>query len=68
MTPFHRIGHRINTFSNSSTGRFLANVTVQGLDFKISGGGDLHSDPHEARESAASQMLSKLRSMAKQLQ
>ncbi|XXG79896.1 hypothetical protein AAC387_Pa09g0864 [Persea americana] len=51
-----------------SDGRFLANVTVQGLDFKISGGGDLHSDPREARESAASQMLSKLRSMAKQLQ
>ncbi|KAJ8615833.1 hypothetical protein MRB53_035205 [Persea americana] len=51
-----------------SDGGFLANVTVQGLDFEISGRGDLHSDPREARESAASQMLSKLRSMAKQLQ
>lgn len=61
-------GHGSNTFSNSSTGGFLANVTVQGLDFEISGRGDLHGDPREARESAAAQMLSKLRSMAKQLQ
>lgn len=43
-------------------------MTVQGLDFEFSGGGDLQSDPRDARESAASQMLSKLRSMAKQLQ
>ncbi|XP_061994676.1 uncharacterized protein LOC133712584 isoform X2 [Rosa rugosa] len=49
-----------------SDGGFQANVTVEGLDFKCSREGDLCSSPSEARESAALQMLVKLRSMAAQ--
>lgn len=47
-------------------GGFQANVTVEGLDFKCSKEGDLCSGPSEARESAAFQMLEKLRNMAGQ--
>lgn len=47
-------------------GGFQANVTLVGLDFKCSSGGDLCSSPREAKESAALQMLVKLRSMAGQ--
>ncbi|KAL6185517.1 hypothetical protein ACLB2K_041650 [Fragaria x ananassa] len=49
-----------------SDGGFQANVTVEGLDFKCSKEGDLCSGPSEARESAAFQMLEKLRNMAGQ--
>ncbi|XP_015583221.1 uncharacterized protein LOC8266748 isoform X2 [Ricinus communis] len=42
-------------------GGFQANVIVKGKDCEYStGGGDLHPHPHEARESAALQMLSEL--------
>ncbi|KAI8566989.1 hypothetical protein RHMOL_Rhmol02G0086300 [Rhododendron molle] len=47
-------------------GGFRANITVKGVDFKCSGGSDLHSIPRLARESAASQLLAKLCSMAVQ--
>lgn len=49
-------------------GGFGANVTVKGVDFECSGGSDLHPNPRLARESAASQLLAKLRSMAVQSQ
>ncbi|KAI8566986.1 hypothetical protein RHMOL_Rhmol02G0086100 [Rhododendron molle] len=49
-------------------GGFRANITVKGVDFECSGGSDLHSIPRSARESAASQLLAKLRSMAVQSQ
>jgi hypothetical protein len=49
----------------SFEGRFQANDTVNGVKFKWSREGNLCSTPLEARESAAAQMLSKLRSMAK---
>ncbi|KAF9615742.1 hypothetical protein IFM89_026199 [Coptis chinensis] len=45
-------------------GGFESNVTVQGLDFECSGGGDLRGNAREARESAAAHILSKLRCMA----
>lgn len=51
-----------------SDGGFLADVTVKGLDFECSGGSDLHPSPHEARDSAAAQMITKLQSMASQIQ
>ncbi|KAJ7980708.1 Aleurone layer morphogenesis protein [Quillaja saponaria] len=52
------------TYSVSlSDGGFQANVTAKGVDFEYSCGGDLCSNPHEARESAAGHMLVKLRSM-----
>ncbi|CAB4294040.1 unnamed protein product [Prunus armeniaca] len=49
-----------------SDGGFQAEVTVKGMDFDCSSGGDLCSNPREARESAAAQILVKLRSMAGQ--
>ncbi|KAH7858399.1 hypothetical protein Vadar_023390 [Vaccinium darrowii] len=45
-------------------GGFRANITVKGVDFECSAGSDLHSIPRLARESAAAQLLAKLRSMA----
>ncbi|XP_010268281.1 PREDICTED: uncharacterized protein LOC104605278 isoform X2 [Nelumbo nucifera] len=53
---------RFNIFP--SNGGFCANVTVQGMDFECSSGGDVSADPREARESAAAQALNKLRTMA----
>ncbi|XP_061367309.1 uncharacterized protein LOC133310397 [Gastrolobium bilobum] len=50
---------------SQSDGGFQANVTVKGLDFECSFGGNMCSCPREARESAAAQMLANLRSMAK---
>ncbi|KAI4324301.1 hypothetical protein L6164_023853 [Bauhinia variegata] len=47
-----------------SDGKFQANVTVKGIDFECSCEGNLCSSPREARDSAAAQMLAKLRSMA----
>ncbi|KAF9612491.1 hypothetical protein IFM89_000413 [Coptis chinensis] len=47
-----------------SNGGFESNVTVQGLDFECSGGGDLRGTAREAKESAAAHILSKLRCMA----
>ncbi|KAK9288205.1 hypothetical protein L1049_016654 [Liquidambar formosana] len=47
-----------------SDGGFQANVTVKGMDFECSCGGDCGANPHKARESAASQLLIKLKSMA----
>nr|KYP58448.1 hypothetical protein KK1_013856 [Cajanus cajan] len=46
-------------------GGFQANIAVKGPDFQCSCGGDLCPSPHEARESAAAQMLANLRIMAK---
>ncbi|XP_021817925.1 uncharacterized protein LOC110760053 isoform X2 [Prunus avium] len=51
-----------------SDGGFQAEVTVKGMDFDCSSRGDLCSNPREARESAAAQILVKLRSMAGQAQ
>lgn len=49
-------------------GGFRANITLKGVDFECSAGSDLHSIPRLARESAAAQLLAKLRSMAVQSQ
>lgn len=51
-----------------SDGGFQAHVTMKGIDFECSNAGDPRSNPHEARESAASLMLAKLRRMASQIQ
>lgn len=51
-----------------SDGGFQARVTMKGIDFECSNAGDPRSNPHEARESAASLMLAKLRRMASQIQ
>ncbi|KAG1363706.1 hypothetical protein COCNU_11G005330 [Cocos nucifera] len=51
-----------------SAGRFQASVTVKGMDFECTVDGDLKSNPCEARESAATNMLSRLRIMAGQAQ
>ncbi|TKY67451.1 hypothetical protein E2542_SST10345 [Spatholobus suberectus] len=48
-----------------SDGGFKANVTVKGVEFQCSFEGNVGSNPPEARESAAAQMLTNLRSMAK---
>ncbi|XP_050256685.1 uncharacterized protein LOC126702105 [Quercus robur] len=48
----------------TSDGGYRANVTVNGVDFECTTGGDTRSNPREARESAAAQMLAKLRAMA----
>ncbi|EXB68719.1 hypothetical protein L484_024739 [Morus notabilis] len=45
-------------------GGFKANVTIKGADFDYSSEGDLHSNPREARESAAALILRKLQSRA----
>ncbi|KAI9193829.1 hypothetical protein LWI28_000558 [Acer negundo] len=47
-----------------SDGGFQASVTVKGMDFECSSIVGQCSNPRKARESAASQMLGKLRSMA----
>ncbi|XP_031481095.1 uncharacterized protein LOC116251144 [Nymphaea colorata] len=47
-----------------SRGGFVASVTVNCLDLNCSGDGDIRSKPQEARESAATCMLNKLRDMA----
>ncbi|KAM1158544.1 hypothetical protein ACFXTH_031909 [Malus domestica] len=49
-----------------SDGGFQAEVTVKGMEFECSSVGGLCSNPREARESAAAQVLAKLRSMAGQ--
>ncbi|KAH9727661.1 hypothetical protein KPL70_008759 [Citrus sinensis] len=51
-----------------SDGGFQAHVTMKGIDFECSNAGDPRLNPHEARESAASLMLAKLRRMASQIQ
>ncbi|CAK9161131.1 unnamed protein product [Ilex paraguariensis] len=51
-----------------SDGGFLADVTIKGVDFECSAGSSLLSNPREARESAATQMIAKLQSMAGQTQ
>ncbi|XP_073111888.1 uncharacterized protein [Elaeis guineensis] len=59
---------RYSVLPSISDGRFQASVTVKGMDFECTVGGDLKSSPREARESAATHMLSKLCSMAGQTQ
>ncbi|KAJ4968119.1 hypothetical protein NE237_014820 [Protea cynaroides] len=49
-------------------GGYNANVTVKGMDFECPCSGDIQADPREARESAASNVLRKLRNMASQRQ
>ncbi|KAJ4723342.1 Aleurone layer morphogenesis protein [Melia azedarach] len=51
-----------------SEGGFQSQVTTKGIDFECSTAGDSRSNPREARESAAAQMLEKLRSMANHAQ
>lgn len=51
-----------------SAGRFQGSVTVKGMDFECTVDGDLKSSPCEARESAATNMLSKLGIMEGQAQ
>ncbi|MQL74866.1 hypothetical protein Taro_007206 [Colocasia esculenta] len=46
---------------------YRASVTIQGPDFECKGDGDLCGNPQGARESAATHVLSKLRSMASQV-
>ncbi|XP_014521141.1 uncharacterized protein LOC106777845 isoform X2 [Vigna radiata var. radiata] len=50
---------------SQSEGGFKANVTVKGVEFQCSFEGKMGSSPSEARESAAVQMLTNLRSIAK---
>lgn len=47
----------------SCLGSFQASVMVKGVDFESSSKGNICETPHEARNSAASNMLVKLRSM-----
>ncbi|XP_077227334.1 uncharacterized protein LOC143860537 isoform X2 [Tasmannia lanceolata] len=55
---------RYNVFP--SNGGFLSTVAVLGVDFEYSVDGSLQSDPRDARELAATNMLRKLRGMASQ--
>ncbi|KAG4948064.1 hypothetical protein JHK84_041510 [Glycine max] len=57
LLPIYRV--------SESNGGFQATVAVKGLDFECSCGGNLCAHPHEARDSAAAQMLANLRNMAK---
>ncbi|XP_047161287.1 uncharacterized protein LOC124831357 [Vigna umbellata] len=50
---------------SQSEGGFKANVTVKGVEFQCSFEGKMGSSPSEARESAAVQMITNLRSIAK---
>ncbi|QCD88448.1 hypothetical protein DEO72_LG3g2996 [Vigna unguiculata] len=50
---------------SQSEGGFKANVTVKGVEFQCSFEGKMCSSPSEARESAADQMITNLRSIAK---
>ncbi|KAK7341586.1 hypothetical protein VNO80_24521 [Phaseolus coccineus] len=50
---------------SQSEGGFKASVTVRGVEFQCSFEGKRDSNPSEARESAAVQMLTNLRSIAK---
>ncbi|KAL9296512.1 hypothetical protein ACSQ67_022408 [Phaseolus vulgaris] len=50
---------------SQSEGGFKASVTVRGVEFQCSFEGKTDSNPSEARDSAAVQMLTNLRSMAK---
>ncbi|XP_028547931.1 uncharacterized protein LOC110113969 isoform X2 [Dendrobium catenatum] len=50
----------------SSDGKFQALVTVRGMDFECESHSDWKTSPKKARESAATNMLNKLRSMAAQ--
>ncbi|KAI3449256.1 hypothetical protein Pfo_005921 [Paulownia fortunei] len=45
----------------ASEGEFLSNVIVEGKDFKLHSKGGFESKPCEARESAATQMIAKMR-------
>ncbi|KAL6976257.1 hypothetical protein U1Q18_025044 [Sarracenia purpurea var. burkii] len=49
-------------------GGFRTSITVKGMDFECSGESDLHTTPRLARESAAAQMIAKLRIMSGQSQ
>ena len=66
--------NRMNTIDFSSSvivclkpasclGSFQASVMVKGVDFESSSKGNICETPHEARNSAASNMLVKLRSL-----
>ncbi|XP_019458320.1 PREDICTED: uncharacterized protein LOC109358510 isoform X2 [Lupinus angustifolius] len=57
ILPTYRVSH--------SDGGFQANVIVKGPDFEFSCGDNTFTHPLEARESAAAQVLAKLRNMAK---
>ncbi|KAK7261607.1 hypothetical protein RIF29_27922 [Crotalaria pallida] len=57
IIPSYHVSH--------SDGEFQANVTVKGPDFEFSCGGDVYSQAREARDSAAAQMMAKLKNMAK---
>ncbi|KAI3444436.1 hypothetical protein Pfo_001101 [Paulownia fortunei] len=48
-------------FIEPSDGKFLSNVAVESNNFKLSSEGGLESSPCEARESAAAQMIAKIR-------
>ncbi|XP_010672149.2 uncharacterized protein LOC104888776 isoform X2 [Beta vulgaris subsp. vulgaris] len=49
---------------STSEGGFEASITVKGVDFECSSEGTICTTPHEARNSAASEVLVKLRRMA----
>lgn len=51
----------------STDGKFQALVSTLGMEFECDCNGDWKSSPLEARESAATHMLSKLRSMASEV-
>ncbi|KAK1294610.1 hypothetical protein QJS10_CPA16g00138 [Acorus calamus] len=58
---------RYNVLPSVANEGFRATVTIQGLDFQHIEGGDMKQSPREARESAATHVLSELRRMAVQL-
>ncbi|XP_072973585.1 uncharacterized protein [Typha angustifolia] len=59
---------RYNVLPSTADGMFQASVMVKGLDFECTTQGDLKRSSREARESAATCMLSKLHNMAIQEQ
>ncbi|KAF6161270.1 hypothetical protein GIB67_009157 [Kingdonia uniflora] len=60
-----RLSEAILHLQNAYQARgFTANVVLVGTDFQYSAVGDLRVNPHKARESAATNILNKLRSMA----
>ncbi|THU48390.1 hypothetical protein C4D60_Mb09t25730 [Musa balbisiana] len=57
---------RYNVLPSTADRYFQASVTVRGIDFEMTAHGDSMSSPCEARLAAATNMLSKIRSMIEQ--
>nr|XP_018673716.1 PREDICTED: uncharacterized protein LOC103999462 isoform X2 [Musa acuminata subsp. malaccensis] len=57
---------RYTVLPSTADGYFQASVTVRGIDFEMTANGDSMSSPCDARLAAATNMLSKIRSMIEQ--